>query len=149
MKKFEIIVCLILVLSLIGKSLGLPWMGIILGLSLLALLGFYNFLSFALFNRISFKGIFKESSYKYTSAFRIILAIITGWAFSILLIGILFKAEFLPFAKNLMFVGLTVSGLLFIVSLISFIRSRSDYFRQILIRIVIIGGIGLFLFFTK
>jgi hypothetical protein len=149
LKKFEFVVCLILVLTLIGKLLGLPLSGLLLELTSFILAGFYYFLSFALFNGISFKGIFKESSYKNISAFRIISAIIAGWAFSVLFIGIFFKLEVLPYAKNLMIVGLAVSGSIFIISLISFLRSKSDYFRQILFRIVIIGGIGLFLFFTK
>jgi hypothetical protein len=64
MQRIEITFWFALMLGLIFKVLHFPGYSIFIVFSLLLLCIFYLLFSFFLFNRISFKGIFKSESYK-------------------------------------------------------------------------------------
>lgn len=149
MKKIEFLLILLSIVLIIMKVLALPWSGILLGITLFLLACFYYFLSFALFNKISLKGIFNKSSYKNISARRLIFAIGIGWALSITILGSLFKLEVLPYSSYILLFGVIAIGITSFISLLLKYQTKSKYFNQILLRNLIIGGIGLFLFFIN
>ena len=149
MKKIELFISLFMLLFVIMNFLNIACCGLLLGVSLFFLSGFYYFLSFAFFNEISLDRIFEKSSYKNISAFKIIFAIGVGWTFSITILGALFKLELLPYAQYILLVGLIAIGITSVISLIFTFQTKSNYYKQILIREIIIGGIGLILFITN
>lgn len=78
MKKFELIVVLLVLLAIILKLLHITGSGILTVLTFSTLSIFY-YLSFALFNGIRLRDIFKNAAYKDTNAKRIIGAIGLGF----------------------------------------------------------------------
>jgi hypothetical protein len=114
-----------------------------LSLSLVSIL--YMYLSFALFNDIRLKKIFKQESYKGISKMRIVGAVLIGLALSMTTMGLLFKFLTLPGAYFFLVFGLLGLHISLIVSLIKYQKSKSDYYIKIFKRIAIYGLIGLFL----
>ena len=149
MKKIELFLSVLAVVFIVMKILVLPWSGVLLALTLLTLSFFYYFLSFALFNKISLKGIFNKSSYENLSTFKIFFTIGIGWTFSITIVGALFKLELLPYANFILLIGIIAIGIISFVSLIFKYQTNSDFYKQILLRNLIIGGTGIFLILTN
>lgn len=145
MKKAEIILGTVAIVSLILNLLNVEGAGVLTVLSLSTVSTFYMYLSFALFNNIRLRKIFKKGSYKVISKMRIIGAILIGLALSITTVGLLFKFQSWPGASfNL---GFGLFGLLvgLIVGLIKFQKTKSDFYTKIFKRIAIYGGLGLIL----
>jgi len=102
--------------------------------------------SFALLNNIRLRHIFKQESYKGISALRFIGSILVGFVFSILCIGILFKFQLWPNGTYTLLIGLINLGILLIISAVRLIISKDKFYKNLLIRISIIGIIGLIFF---
>ncbi len=85
---------------------------------------FYYLFGFALFNKIKLRQIFKRDSYKDTNALRIIGAILTGWAVSIICIGVLFIVQHYPGGTFFLYCGLAYIVLIFIVALIRYLSPK-------------------------
>ena len=148
MKKFELIVGLIAIIGIALKLMNLPGSGILTVLALLTLSMFYFIFSFALFNDIRLRDIFKKVAYKDTNAKRIIGAIGLGFALSAIIIGGLFKLQFWPGATVQLMTGLVSTGLILLIALIIYFRRKADYYLKIFKRIAIYGGLGLILYLT-
>ena len=147
MKKAEIIFATLSIIALVLKLLLVPGSGILSVLSISILSVIYMYLSFALFNGIRGKNIFKKDSYAAISRMRIIGAIGAGLALSITTIGLLFKIQSWPGASFNLGIGLLS---LFIVAVIGIIRYRqykSEYYTKIFKRVAVVGGLGLIFFF--
>jgi hypothetical protein len=116
--------------------------GSILGtLSLMLLACFYFYLSFAFFNNVKLRNIFRGSSYKGISASRIIVSIVTGWGLSALCCGILFKIQHYPGGGIMLMAGLITIFIITTILLINyFYLPIKDYNTMIEVGI----GIGLF-----
>ncbi len=145
MKKAEIILGTVAIVSLIINLLNVAGGGVLTVLSLSTVSTFYIYLSFALFNNIRLRKTFKKGSYKGISKMRIVGAILTGVALSFTTVGLLFKFQSWPGASfNL---GFGLFGLLIglIVGLIKYQKTKSDYYTKIFKRIAIYGGLGLIL----
>jgi len=142
MKKTEIILIIIAFIALVLNLLLISGGEVATVLSLSALSIIYMYLSFALFNDIRFRDIFKKASYKGISALRIVGAIITGLALAITIVGILFKFQSWAGASINLAIGLTVLGVVAIVGTIKYFKSRSVYYLKILRRIAAYGGLG-------
>ena len=102
----------------------------------------YFYLSFAIFNGIHFKTIFNSQSYKGIGQFRLIGAILTGFALSIICIGILFRFQDYPkpnFILSVGIIGVLISG---IVCIIKFKETKSTFYKMILFRIAFYGILG-------
>ena len=147
MKKFELIVGLIAIFGIFLKILLIPGGGILVGLACTLLAVFYYVFSFALFNGIKLRNIFKKVSYKDTNAKRIVGAIAFGFALSAILTGVLYKLLFWAGANLLLRVGLYAIGLILPIATIFYFRNKADYYKRVFKRIAIYGGIGLVLFF--
>ena len=148
MKKIEFIVGLIAILGIILKIFHIPGNSILTVLVFLTLAMFYYVCSFALFNGIKLRDIFKKVSYKDTNAKRIIGAVGLGWAISLIIIGGLFKLEFLAGADFQLLTGLVTIGLILLIAIIFYFRSKAAYYKRIFKRIAIYGGLGLILYLT-
>mgnify|MGYP006193907931 CR=1 FL=1 len=148
MKKFELIIGLIAILGIVLKLFHIPGSGVLTVLTLSTLSMFYYVFSFALFNDIRLRDIFKKASYKDTNAKRIIGAIGLGFALSTITIGGLFKLQFWPGATVQLMAGLVMTGLILLIAAIYYFRSKADYYTRVLKRIAIYSGLGLILYLT-
>ncbi len=110
---------------------------LILSINTLAIL--YFCLSFALFNNIKFKNIFKKSSYVNISKRRIIFSIFSGISLSIALIGVLFKIQDYPGADLLLVLGLFASISITIIALWKNNKVKGNFYFNILKRTAIIS----------
>ncbi len=110
---------------------------LILSINTLAIL--YFCLSFALFNNIKFKNIFKKSSYVNVSKRRIIFSIFSGISLSIALIGVLFKIQDYPGADLLLVLGLFASISITIIALWKNNKVKGNFYFNILKRTAIIS----------
>jgi hypothetical protein len=147
MKKFELIVGLLAVLAIILKLIHVSGSGILTVLTFSTLSIFY-YLSFALFNDIRLRDIFKSSAYKDTNAKRIIGAVGLGFALSAIIMGALFKLQFWPGGTAQLRIGLIITGIILIIAIIFFFRNKTEYYRRIFKRIAVIGGLGFVLYLT-
>ena len=148
MKKFEFIVGLFAILGIILKVFHVPGGSILAALVFSTLSMFYYVFSFALFNGIRLRDIFKKVSYKDTNAKRIIGAVGLGWAISVIIIGVLFKLQFWAGADFQLLTGLVTIGVILLIAIIFYFRSKAEYYKRIFKRIAIYGGLGLMLYLT-
>jgi len=143
MRKFEKIVGLIAVVGLVLKIALIPGGGFLLSITLGILSMFYFAFSFALFNGIRLRDIFKSDSYQNTNAKRTIGAVVLGISLSELLIGSLFKIQFLPGSAVMLNVGLLGTLIVLIISVISYFRNKADFYKRVFKRIAVFGVFGL------
>ncbi|MPQ48895.1 hypothetical protein GCQ56_18000 [Marinifilum sp. N1E240] len=139
MKKTEKILAAISILGILLSLNLIPYGGTLSIISMTCLAILYMYLSFALFNDIPIKGIFKKDSYTKISKLRVFGTIVTGLVLSVSIIGILFKSQLYPYSSILLAEG--VIGL-FIAAIVAFVqlkRSKDKFYFNILKRIVIIG----------
>ncbi|HKK38941.1 MAG TPA: hypothetical protein VJ949_05965 [Cryomorphaceae bacterium] len=142
MKKFEVICSLLAILGFVLKCFQVPFSGVTLVLSLSALGMFYYSLSFAYFNGISFRGIFKRVSYRGKSAKRLVGASVMGLSLSVLVIGTLFKLQFWPMSSFYLMVGLFMLAAIFVFAIYYHFKTNANFYSEILKRTAVWGIIG-------
>lgn len=148
MKKLELILAILIVVSALAKFflIQISDYGILFGCTLLAMIYFY--LGFALFNNIGFRKIFKKDSYVNINAGRIIGAIGSGVALSIVIIGIQFKLLTLAGSIEMLLIGTTSLAVIMLIAggiyLFKY-KGKSDFYRGIFIRAIPVFVIGLVL----
>ncbi len=147
MRKLELILMTLIVLSTILWFFTLPFVGIFMLILINLLAVFYLGFGLLLFNKIKFKNLLKKDSYKDISGLRKIGSIVTGLSFSLICIGSLFKLQSYSGAETILIDGLILLFVVAIISILKFLKSRSDFYKRILIRSTIIGGFGLLIFF--
>lgn len=148
MKKTEIVL-LILTLIALGMNFFIIPFGGVLSIFFIGMLSMIYFaFGFAVFNNIRLRNVFKSENYSGIGSLRMIGAIGTGFSLSIVTIGILFKFQLWPGANANLAVGLLGLAMIGIIGLIKYFFKKSDYIRKILVRTLLFGGIGLFLFLT-
>jgi len=148
MKVLELILAVIFGIGVFFKNSHWPggYMFITISLTLLAMQ--YFFLSFILFNKIKLKNIFQNETYKNIPPAKIIGTIGFGIGLSTLLMGILFEFLHWPGGDINIYSGITVIFIIFIVSIIKYLKTKSKYYIPIFIRFFIwtfIGIISLFI----
>jgi hypothetical protein len=140
---------LIIILMIIRLSFALPYFDIIITLLILVLSMMYFGLGFALMNNVRLRNVFKKDSYNGISTLRILGGIFTGLILSLITVYSLFKFQRWSFANE----GLKISlyGLLPIIAIVIYkvVSSKNSYYSNFLIRPVIIGVIGTFLYFLS
>jgi hypothetical protein len=149
MKKTEKILGLIFLLAILLKVFNIPGNSMLIGISLIFLAIMYYPLGFIIFNRIPIKGIFKRDSYKGLTGWRILGTVFLGMGLSVLIIGILFKLLHYPSAKTNMIAGLIATLIALIIAIIKFIKTKSEFYKELLIRITIIVGFGTLMILTS
>ena len=145
MKKGEIIIATLSLIALGLNLLLIPGGGVLTVLTLSTLSMLYMNLSFALFNGIRLRNIFKKDSYKGISTMRIIGAVGTGLALSMTIIGLLFKFQSWPGASLNLGAGLVGLLIATVIGTIKYFRNKSDFYTKIFKRIAVFGGLGLIL----
>ena len=143
MKKFEIIIAVVSVIALVLSFLLVPHAGSAETSTLLIYSMFYWIFSFALLNNVPFRDIFKKKAYKGIGWKRIVGAICTGYALSVIITGIFLKFLFLPGALITLLWGIICFLVIAIISVIKYEKNHSPFYAGILKRIAIIGGLGI------
>lgn len=124
MNRAEIILGVLAVLGTFFYIVNYPLGAVTIIISLLMLSCLYFCFSFALFNKIQFADIFKKDSFAKISASKVIIAIGTGIALSIILIGILFKILRWPFSNQNLLIGGIMILIISIFSLVKFLKQK-------------------------
>jgi len=145
MKKLEIIVGIIVIIGISLKIFNIPGGTSLMVWALLPLSIFYFVFSFAFFNGIKLRNIFKKASYKDTNAKKIIGAIGFGWGISLIIIGGNCKLQLWPGAVILFLTGLLFTGIILLIATFFYFRSKTEYYKKIFKRFLIYGGLGLIL----
>lgn len=145
MKKAEIVLGASALIALAFNLLFIPGGNVLTVLLLSSLAVLYMYLSFALFNDISLKAIFKRESYKGKSIKRIVGAVLSGLALAVTIIGILFKVQAWPGASVMVGFGTAALSISLVVGVLRYARSKSGYYTRIFKRIAIYGGLGFIL----
>jgi hypothetical protein len=143
MKRFELILGLLIIASIALKLLHVPGSSLLLILTLLTLSMIYYVFSVALINGIKFRDIFTKQSYKSLCAKRIISAIGFGLAISVLIMGVLFKLQIWSGASGLLLIGLVSTGIILLISVFYYMKDKSESYIRIIKRIAIYGSFGL------
>lgn len=135
MKKIEIILLVLILVSVILIFWAVPGANEIFAMASTVLSMMYFYLGFLILNDIRLRGIFKKASYSHVKRANIVFAILTGIVLGQLIVGILFKMLFLPGAYEMLSIALTFGG---VVLLAAFAVTRvNDYdFKNIFIRLV-------------
>lgn len=136
------------VIGLLMALFNTPLDSLIVSVFFIVLSCLYFCFGFALFNNIPFLKIFKADSYKGIGTWKILIAIGTGLALSILTIGYMFSILNYPMAKTLLVVGLALTAIIIILALIKNAQEKELFYRNIILRsfvFLIIAVIFLFL----
>lgn len=149
MRKFELFFGILACFALILKLLDIPLSGVLCVLTFSTLATFYFYFSFAFFNDIPLRGVFKKVSYQNTNKKRIAGTVWLGYGLSLILIGGIFKVQFWPGANPLLSGGLsTILVILIVVSFFHF-RNRQTFYKKVISRIAIYGCFGFALYLTS
>jgi len=132
MKKTELILIVIVIVSILLSIVNLPGGVLFTTLSILSLSGLYFYLGLFLFNGIPLKGIFKKSSYKGLSVVRILGTMFLGLVYAALLIGILFKFNYWPGGHFLLLTGINLLILSIIVLFLKTLLSKTVFYKKYL-----------------
>lgn len=146
MKILEKVLAALILLSIIMKLSHLQGASVLFVVSVGSLSNVYYFLSIGLFNDISFKKMFKKKSYEGISTLRIIGSVAAGFAFSIAIIGILFKIQHYPGANMMLILGFASSLIVIVISVIKYVSKGSKFYIGIIKRAIILCAFGIFLY---
>lgn len=149
MKSLEKIFGLLAIVSLILKFFMVSYSGMIFIVSMTSLTLLYYPLGFVFFNDIDLRKTFKIEAYKGKSTIRIIGTIGLGLSLSILCNGILFKLNGYPLSNTTLIIGVLFTSIALLIVVYLFLKTKSNFYKEILNRIAIIGGIGLALLFIS
>jgi len=148
MKKTEIVLIALVVISLVLFFSSMTGAATLCFFSIMALSFYYYVFSFANFNGVGFRGLFRGSSYQGLSALRIVGSIVTGMALANVLIGILFKMLRYTGADSILLAGQVPCLIVLVISLVKLNKDQGPFYKGVLIRVVIIGVVGLIAYFN-
>jgi len=123
--------------AVIGLLLALfntPLDSLIVSVFYITLSCLYFILGFALFNNIPLRKIFNTDSYKGIGPWRILIAIVTGLALSILTTGFMYSILNYPMAKTLLAVGIVLAAIIIILALIKNAHEKNQFYKNIILR---------------
>lgn len=145
MKKIEFALISMCVLSFIFRLFNNHIGSIVLTFFFLALIAFYLFLSFAYFNDVTFKGLFKKSSYKGIKRIRIFSGILAGFMLALFNYSIFAILERIPGGFVTIYLFSIPMTALIIVFLIKAIK-KSSFHSKAIFRLIPVFIISLFIF---
>ena len=122
---------------------------ILIAITSLVLSLIYFFLSFGLLNEIRLRNIFKKESYAGKSSWRIIGTILTGLVLSLVVIYSLFKFMRWPFGNEGLRISLYGLIIVLVITIIKLVLSKNKFYRNLLIRLGIIGLFANLLYLTS
>lgn len=146
MKTTEKILLLVVVASLTLKLLSVPASSILIILSFSSLACFYMFLSYPFFSGVSLSQSSIADVFKGHNKIRNIGLLLSGLALASALSAILFKIKLWPDANFRLFIN--AIGLFIIATICGYkyIKTKLDLYKNLFIRVTIIGGIALLLY---
>jgi hypothetical protein len=138
-----IAIALIMKFSLIsGGDILALWTMVILGC-------LYYPLGFLFLNQIRLRHVFKKEAYQNVTTPGIILSVVLGISLSTIIIGSLFKLLSIMGADGMLRIGLIVTAILSIISLVISMTGNGTSNKFMLWRAGIIAGIGIVLLLTS
>ena len=143
MKVLEIILAVIFGIGLFFKFNHWPGSNMFITISLTLLAMQYFLLSFIFFNKIKLKNIFKNETYKNIPPAKIIGTIGFGIGLSTLLLGTLYELLHWPGGEINLYTGIILISIIFIISIIKYLKTKSKFYIPIFIRFFIGTLIGI------
>lgn len=143
MKTFEIITLISILISIILRICLVPGASALIVLSFMMLYLLYFPFGFLLINNIPLRRVFSKSAYQSTTIWKIIGAVLAGFALSIAVAGVLFKIQSWPGSSILFTTGFTFLTPIFCLTVFHFYKTRADYYKKLSIRIFFICVTGL------
>ncbi|MBV6483895.1 MAG: hypothetical protein KFKLKKLM_00356 [Flavobacteriales bacterium] len=143
MRLTEKILITLAVIIAVLKFIFIPGSGVFMVFVFCLLSSLYFYFGFALFNNIRLRHIFKKDSYANVSKSRIIGGIALGLSLSFAVIGFLFKAQRWPGTSFHLIISIISGVIILIISLIKFFKTKANYYKNALIRIVISTSISI------
>lgn len=145
MKRIELVFVGTTALALLLKFLHLPFSAMLLIVSVSALAAVYMGYGVTLFNTAPVSHANAEELSSDFGSKRQAGTQYIGFAFALVLIGILFKMQQWPMAKIQLLVGLIALAVLFAFNLAQNLKTKTPINMGLAIRVAIIGGVGLIL----
>ena len=150
MKKMELILGISIVsLMTLRIVTNFSYSVILIAITSLVLSLIYFFLSFGLLNEIRLRNIFKKESYAGKSSWRMIGTILTGLVLSLVVIYSLFKFMRWPFGNEGLRISLYGLIIVLVITIIKLVLSKNKFYRNLLIRLGIIGLFANLLYLTS
>jgi hypothetical protein len=143
MKKLERILIALSAVSIVFEFLSINGGALLTMISLMLLCFFYYIFSFALFNNISFREMFRKASYRGISTLRIVGSVLTGFVLPVVLTGILYNVLGWIGGDNLVIAGILPCAVVLAIAAYKFFRSRDGFYQDVLWRIGLISAVGL------
>jgi hypothetical protein len=140
LEKFLAAFCII---SLGFQFAGLTGSAFLILLAFLSLASYYFVFGFAVFNSITFGGLFKNESYKEVNILRVVGAIVSGISISTIVVGILFKLFSWPGANEEIVTGVIPGLVILVVGAFRYRKSKAKYYLEIFYRLTFYTGIGI------
>ncbi len=137
MKKAEIILGAISIISLILNLFLVPGTEEIYVFSSLFLSAFYLYFSFALFNGVKYRQLMKKIAYKGIGIMRVLSAVTTSSAISMIILGVLFNYQIWSGGNELAFLGIVILSLILVISVIKYFTSKAAFYIVTIKRAVI------------
>ena len=134
MKRLELILLIGAAIGLLMAIFNIPLDSLISSVFFITLSCLYFCFGFALLNNIPFRKIFIPDSYKGLGIWRILIAIGTGLAFSVLTIGIMCSVLSYPMAKTFLAVGIVLAVIFIILALIKNAQQKDNFYRNVILR---------------
>jgi putative Mn2+ efflux pump MntP len=134
MKKIEFILIIGAIVGLLLALFNIPLDSLIVSVFFITLGCLYFYLGFALLNNIPLRKIFKADSYKGLGIWRILIAIGTGLALSMLTIGFMCSILSYPMAKTFLAVGIVLTAIIIILAMIKNAKGKDQFYRNIILR---------------
>ena len=142
MKRIELLLGTMILISLVFKMFYGPELNSFLIMSLIGLSIFYTYFSIIYFNNIPLSKVFKKEQYEDLSKLRIIGTIALGIGLGFTLLAILFTLMSWPF-NNFYSIGIPIIINVGLIVFIKYYRIRKDDYIKILKRVFIVGLIGI------
>lgn len=96
----------------------------------------YFYFSFAMFNGIRLRDIFKKSSYKGISSMRVIGAVFSGLNLSVIVLALLFKIMMWPGSSVMIITGVLGLTIILLIAIVKYRKRKLNYYSNILKRVV-------------
>ena len=134
MKKLEIILIIGAIIGLLLVLFNTPFDSLIVSVFFITLSCLYFFLALHCSIIFRYGRYLIADSYKGIGTWRILIAIGTGIALSILTIGFMFSILNYPMARTFLVVGIVLAAIIIILALIKNAQEKNQFYRNIILR---------------
>ena len=148
MKKLEFLLVTLALASILYRLLIPSTTGIWIALTFFILTIYFSLFSFVIFNKIRLTEIFTRNAYEKVSTNKIFGAIATGFGLAIANVGIIFTFQSWPGSVVILGFGILVLAIISCISILKYQKTKNPFYKRILFRIALIGGIGSILLLT-